>query len=205
MGELSPDEGAYVVALARRAIEAYLDTGKKIAPERAKTAGVLLQKRGVFVTLETHPSRELRGCIGYPLPIKELAPSVVDCALSAAFDDPRFSPLNKSELEKIVVEVSVLSVPEEIKVKKPEDYPKKIKVGRDGLIIHYGWSSGLLLPQVPIEWNWNEAEFLGHLCEKAGLPRDMWKSPSAKIESFQAQIFCEGTPGGKAKEKKLVR
>ena len=203
MAALPISQGQYLVSLARQSIEGYLANGKKVMPTRAD--GSLSEKRGVFVTLENHPSHDLRGCIGYPLPIKELALATVDCALSAAFDDPRFPPVEKSELGKIVIEVSVLSVPEQVHVKKPEEYLKKIKVGRDGLIIHYGYSSGLLLPQVPVEWNWNEEEFLCQVCEKAGLPRNMWQSPSARISSFSAQIFSEKTPGGAVVQKKLVR
>jgi uncharacterized protein (TIGR00296 family) len=159
----------------------------------------------VFVTLESYPGHELRGCIGYPMPIKELAAAIVDSALSAAFEDPRFPPLDKSELGKITIEVSVLSVPEDILVKNSEEYVKKIKVGRDGLIINYGYASGLLLPQVPVEWNWNEREYLSHLCEKAGLPSEMWRSPSVKISRFTAKVFSEAKPGEKAAEKKLFR
>ena len=203
MADLSDAEGAYLVQLARNAIEGYFATGRKMRPE--KTNGVFSEKRGVFVTLESYPSHELRGCIGYPLPIKELSQAVVDSSLSAAFEDPRFPPLEKGELGKITVEVSVLSVPEEIEVKNSEEYLKKIKVGRDGLIISSGYASGLLLPQVPIEWNWDEREFLAHLCEKAGLPREMWRSASVKISSFQAKIFSELQPGAKAVQKRLIR
>ena len=203
MAAISPQDGAYLVSLARRAIAGYFETGKKILPDRS--GGALFEKRGVFVTLESYPSRELRGCIGYPLPVKELGLSVVDCALSAAFEDPRFPQLEKAELGKCIVEVSVLSVPEELKAKSPSDYPKMIKVGRDGLIMHYGYASGLLLPQVPVEWNWNEKEFLCQVCRKAGLPPDMWLSPSARISRFGAQVFCEEKPGGRAVAKKLIR
>ncbi|MEM4633672.1 MAG: TIGR00296 family protein [Candidatus Anstonellaceae archaeon] len=203
MGEISAEQGAYLVSLARRAIEQYFATGKAIRPERSE--GVLGEKRGVFVTLETYPQKELRGCIGYPLPIKELALAVVDNALHAAFEDPRFPPLEKQELGKVAIEVSVLTVPERIVVKDPSEYPKKIKVGRDGLIIEYGYSSGLLLPQVPVEWNWTEEEFLEHICQKAGLPPNMWRSPSAKLSKFQATIFAEQEPGGKVARKKLVK
>lgn len=203
MASISLDEGACLVHLARQAIEGYFATGKKIPPK--KNNGALSELRGVFVTLESYPNRELRGCIGYPLPMKALAASVIDCALSAAFDDPRFPPLEKQELARCTVEISVLSVPEEIKVKSASEYPKRIKVGRDGLIIHYGYASGLLLPQVPVEWNWDESEFLSHLCEKAGLPKSMWQSPSVSISSFTAQVFCEDKPGGKVAVKKLIR
>ncbi len=203
MADITAEQGAYLVSLARRAIEGYFATGRRIQPD--KSGGALSEKRGVFVTLQSYPARELRGCIGYPLPIKELASAIVDSALSAAFEDPRFPPLEKAELQKAVIEVSVLTVPEEIKVKATGDYPKKIKIGRDGLIINYGYASGLLLPQVPIEWNWDENEFLSSLCEKAGLPGQMWRSPSVKIQSFQASIFSEEKPGGKAVQKKLIR
>lgn len=203
MGAVSIDDGAYLASLARRAIEGYFATGKKISPDRR--GGVLSEPRGVFVTLEAYPSHELRGCIGYPLPMKGLAESVVDCALSAAFDDARFPPLEKQELARCTIEVSVLTVPEEIKVKSPLEYPARIKVGRDGLIIHYGYASGLLLPQVPVEWNWDEREFLSHLCEKAGLPKNMWQSPSASISRFEAQVFSEEKPEGKVSVKRLIR
>src|SRR3989344_2898304 len=203
MASISPGEGSYLVSLARRAIDGYFATGKKIHPDRS--GGALSEPRGVFVSLESYPSHELRGCIGYPLPMKDLASSVIDCALSAAFDDQRFPPLEKQELSRCTVEVSVLTVPEEIKVKSQSEYPKKIKVGRDGPIIHYGYASGLLLPQVPIEWNWNELEFLSHLCEKAGLPKNMWQSASVKISRFEAQVFSEEKPEGKVGVKKLIR
>ena len=203
MAAIPVSSGQYLVSLARESIGGYLANGRKAVPTRSE--GALSEKRGVFVTLEAYPSRELRGCIGYPLPIKELALAAVDCALSAAFEDPRFPPVEKGELGKLVLEVSVLSVPQELKVKTPGEYLKKIKVGRDGLIIHYGYSSGLLLPQVPVEWNWNEEEFLCQVCEKAGLPRNMWQSPSAKISSFGAQVFSEKTPGGEVVQKKLIR
>ncbi len=203
MAGLTQEQGAYLVSLARRAIKEHFKSNKRIMPD--KSQGVFSEKRGVFVTLQTYPAKELRGCIGYPMPVKELALSVVDSALSASFEDPRFSPLSKEELENIVIEVSVLSVPEEIKVKSPKDFPKKIKVGRDGLIVHYGYSSGLLLPQVPIEWNWDEREFLCQACIKAGLPREMWLSPSVKISRFEAQVFSEQKPEGKVELKRLIR
>jgi len=200
---LTLDEGRFLVGLARRSIGEYLASGRKLRPEERE--GALSEERGVFVTLEAHPSRELRGCIGYPLPIKRLSHAVCDNALHAAFEDPRFPPLEKGELGKTAIEVSVLSVPEEIVAKTPEEVLRKVKVGRDGLIIEYGYSSGLLLPQVPVEWNWDAEEFLGHLCEKAGLPKNMWKSPSARIKRFEAQIFYEEAPGGKVLQKRLFK
>lgn len=202
-GELSLAEGRHLVALARRAAEEYAESGVKIRPESED--GIFGKARGVFVTWETYPARDLRGCIGYPLPIKPLAQAVIDNAINASSGDPRFEQVAKGEFETLVVEVSVLSVPETIRVKNPDDYAKQIKVGRDGLIITYGYASGLLLPQVPVEWNWDEREFLSQICHKAGLPSDAWRSPSAKLEKFRAQVFSEESPGGKINGKKLVR
>ncbi len=197
------EEGAGLVSLARKAIAEYLQSGKK--PAAINHKGALGEKHGVFVTIQSYPSHDLRGCIGYPLGVKALGESVVDCALSAAFEDSRFAPLCAQELSSCVLEVSVLSAPEKIKVGSPSQYPEKIKIGKDGLIIEYGYHSGLLLPQVPLEWNWGEVEFLEHLCEKAGLPKNMWRSPSVSIQRFGAQVFCEAKPGGKVSIKKMIR
>ena len=203
MTAISLEDGTYLVSLARRAISEYFETGKKISPN--KMDGALSDKIGVFVTLNTYPARELRGRFGCPMPINGLAFAVVDGALSAAFEDNNFTPLEKDELEKLIIELTVLSPSEEIKVKTPEEYIKKIKIGRDGLTVRYGYSSSILLPQAPIEWNWNEKEFLCHLCQTAGLPPEMWRSPSVHISKFEAQIFCEDKPKGKTIQKRLIR
>lgn len=179
----------------------YLEKGTVIDPENPPSS--LLEKRGVFVTIETYPDKELRGCIGYPYPVKELAHSVVDCAINSATRDPRFPTMSKSELEKCTIEMSVLTVPEVIKVSDPKEYPTKIKVGKDGLIMEYGYYSGLLLPIVPVEQKWDEEDFLSQTCYKAGLPLDMWLSPKVMVYKFQSQIFKEEKPNGKVVEVEL--
>jgi len=118
--------------------------------------------------------KELRGCIGYPYPTNPLVEAVIDAAISAATRDPRFCPLEKKDVDKVVFEVSVLTPPEHVKTEKPEEYLKEIKVGEHGLIIEKGPYKGLLLPQVPVEWGWCEEEFLCQCCIKAGLPPDSW-------------------------------
>jgi len=198
---LSVDDGKYLIRLARSSIESYF---ARKEPARAEGApSHLREKRGVFVTLESFPDHELRGCIGYPEPVKELARAVAECAVSSAVGDPRFPPMKAGELKDVVVEISVLTVPELMRVSGPREYPNKIKVGVDGLIIECGGYSGLLLPQVPVEWKWNETEFLSHVCEKAGLPVDFWLQRGAKLYKFQAQIFSEVSPNGEAEEKKI--
>ena len=146
-------------------------------------------KSGVFVTLNDRSG--LRGCIGFPLPQKRLCDALVDAAIAAATEDPRFSEVNSTELDEITFEVTVLTSPVEIKVSDSSEYPAQIKVGRDGLIIKHDGYSGLLLPQVPVEYGWTEEEFLGHACEKAGLPRDIWKDLETQVLRCEGIIFNE--------------
>ena len=145
----------------------------------------------------------LRGCIGYPLPDKKLFNALEDASIAAAVEDPRFPPVKSEELDSITFEVTVLTPPQTIKVGNPQEYPGKIKVGQDGLIVRYGYNSGLLLPQVPIEWGWNAKEFLEHTCEKAGLPQDYWEKPEIEVQKFQGIVFKEKEPKGEIIEEEL--
>ena len=157
---------------------------------------------GAFVTLSTYPKHELRGCIGYPEPYFSLAKSLIRGA-EGATRDPRFPPLSESELDNIVVEVSLLSPPQKIKVKNPKDYPKLVKVGRHGLIVEQGSFKGLLLPQVPVEYGWDTEKFLSQTCIKAGLFPDAWLDSRTILYSFTGDVFTEETPRGNVVRKKL--
>ncbi|MCJ7719577.1 TIGR00296 family protein [Candidatus Bathyarchaeota archaeon] len=202
--ELNEEEGKFLVKLARRAVKEYLET-KKVPETTTRVPEKLLQPCGVFVTINSieNEEKELRGCIGYPYPTDPLGEAVIQSAISAATQDPRFNPLTKDELDKVVFEVSVLTPPQVLEVKRPQDYPSKIRIGEDGLIIEKGMFKGLLLPQVPVEWNWDQEEFLCQCCIKAGLPPDNWLLPSTRIQKFQAIIFEEETPNGRVKRKAL--
>ncbi|MFH0831327.1 MAG: TIGR00296 family protein [archaeon] len=156
-------------------------------------------KQGVFVTLLNFPSHELRGCIGFPYPELPLGKAVLNAAKAAAFSDPRFQPLEQNELSSIIIELSVLTKPEEIKSKK--ELGKKIKIGKDGLIVNFQDNSGLLLPQVAVEWKWDSEEFIKQTCIKAGLHPEAWRNPQCRIYTFQAQVFSEKKPNGKVIEK----
>lgn len=177
---LNKDQQKYLLGLARQAIEHHLKTRKtikiKIKDERLK------EKRGAFVTLKVE--NQLRGCIGYPLPYKSLYETTINVAISAATQDYRFQPLTLEELHETKIEISVLSLP------KPVKDVKEIKVGKHGIIISKGPYKGLLLPQVPLEWNWDLETYLSHGCLKAGLDEDEWKK-GAQIEIFSAQVFSE--------------
>jgi len=201
--DLTSEEGVYLVKLARRAIEKRLRTGETVQPEDAPEK--LRRPCGVFVTLNRveGPVHRLRGCIGFPYPEKPLVEAVVDAAISAALRDPRFSPVSAEEMDSIVVEVSVLTPPELLRVESPDRYPDQVEVGRDGLIVSRGGRRGLLLPQVPVEWGWDAEEFLTQCCLKAWLPPDAWLTPGTEVSKFQAIIFSEETPRGTVRRVEL--
>ncbi len=157
---------------------------------------------GVFTTLHTYPSFQLRGCIGIPEPVMTLKEAIVESARSVTHD-PRFPVLQAEELSEIIVEISILTMPEDIRVKTPSDILKHIQVGRDGLIIEQGFYKGLLLPQVPIEQGWDTKTFVEQTCLKAGLPKDVWLEKNTIIKTFSGQIFTEEKPFGNIKEKSL--
>ena len=192
--ELSDEDGEFLVKTARKVVTEFLKNNKKIKFDEENEKKFSFNS-GIFVTLNNPEG--LRGCIGYPLPNKKLSNALVDSAISAATEDPRFPSVDSNELDKIIFEVTVLTPPVEIKVNDPLEYPSKIKVGRDGLIVKSGSNSGLLLPQVPKEYGWNEEQFLDHTCEKAGVPKEYWKEKETKILKFEGIVFKEQESFGK--------
>ena len=190
--EFSDTDGEKLVKMARKAVTEFLRNNSKI--DVVEFNSKFDFSSGVFVTLNKQDS--LRGCIGYPLPIKKLSDGLIDAAISAATQDTRFSPVSIDELDKITFEVTVLTPPVEIKVEQPSEYLKQIQVGKDGLIVENSYSSGLLLPQVPTEYGWDVEEFLEYTCQKAGLEKDAWKDKDTKISKFQGVIFKEESPNG---------
>jgi len=191
--ELSDDDGQVLVKMARNAVTEYLQNNTRINNKEFNSRFNI--DSGIFVTITKENS--LRGCIGYPLPIKKLSNAVIDSAIAAATEDPRFSPINPNELNNLIFEITVLTPPIEINVEKYEDYLSIIKIGRDGLIIENKQFSGLLLPQVPKEYGWDIEEFLAHTSEKAGLEKNAWKDQDTKVSRFEGIIFKEESPNGK--------
>lgn len=195
--QLSDGDGPRLVRLARSAIENYLARRERILlPEDIVSS--YGEKAGVFVTLNSldKGKEELRGCIGFPMPEKLLYDAIVDAAIASATTDPRFMPLRAEELDRTAIEISVLTTPELVTVQDPMQYKEKIKVGRDGLIVRWRHGSGLLLPQVPVEYKWNEAEFLCQTCMKAGAMPDCWLESDTKLYRFEAVVFKELVPRG---------
>ncbi len=204
--ELSDEEGKFLLQLARNTVTQYLENGKILKPSK-DTPKKLFEQCGVFVTINSlrGGEKELRGCIGYPYPTSPLVEAVIDSAINASTQDPRFEPMSPEELDRVVFEISVLTPPEPVQTSDPKEYVKSIKVGEDGLIIERGYRKGLLLPQVPIEWGWSEEEFLCQCCMKAGLPPDSWLTKDAKISKFKAIIFEEQSPNGEIKRLHLTK
>jgi len=193
----SDEDGKFLVRLARKTVDEYVTQKRK--PETPEdTSEQLRLKSGVFVTLNSISGNQviLRGCIGRPYPTQPLVEATIDSSVDSAVNDPRFPQVTPTELDNIIIDLSVLTPPKKIEYTNPEDLLNLVKVGRDGLIAVRGMWKGLLLPQVPVDWNWNTQEFLEHTCNKAGLPEDAWKDQETEFMSFQAEIFGEETPRG---------
>ncbi len=202
----SLEEGRALIKLARKAVTVYIEEGKIVKPSRDVPERLLRDNYGVFTTIEKliNGRRELRGCIGYPRGYTNVATAIVSSALAAAFEDPRFPPLSQGELNEIVFEVSVLSPLERIRIDDPRRLPETIRVGYHGLVIEHGIFSGLLLPQVAVEYGWDEETFLCQTCMKAGLTPECWLDRRTTVYRFQAQIFAEKNPDGEIVERDLL-
>jgi AmmeMemoRadiSam system protein A len=178
--QFSADERRAMLALARAAIVSALED--KPLSRAASEPSCFSLSQGVFVTLEMHG--KLRGCIGVIEPREPLRESIIHCARSAAFNDPRFPPLQREEVPGLEIEISALS----------ELFPialQQIEIGKHGLLVATENHRGLLLPQVATEHKLSREEFLEETCHKASLPREAWRAPQTKIYAFTCEIFRE--------------
>jgi uncharacterized protein (TIGR00296 family) len=200
----SLEEGAFLVRLARRAVEEYLTRGVIIEPPADTPERLLKDPYGVFTTVEklAGGKLELRGCIGYPEGYRNVAYATIYSAIAACCQDPRFPAMTSDELDDVVFEVSVLSPLRQLPP-NPKEYLKSVEVGRHGIVIKRGFYSGLLLPQVPVEECWDSEEFLSNGCLKAWLHADCWLDERTKVYVFEAQLFKEKAPRGEIYERDL--
>jgi len=189
--DLTEEQGKALLWLARETIAGQL--GLEAHEPGAEIAARLLDaelrhKRGTFVTLKEHG--ELRGCIGSLAALDPIVEGVKRNALHAAFDDSRFRPLGKNELGAIEVEVSILTEPIPLAYANAEELLRILRVGIDGVIIQKGVQGATFLPQV-----WEQLpdpkDFLSHLCRKAGLPADAWRSGGLEVSTYRVQYFAE--------------
>ncbi len=187
---LSKNQGKALVRLARRTIMERLDQ-KTVGDETGNLTDISFQEmRGTFVTLTIKD--QLRGCIGSLDTTESILEGVRRNAVNAAFNDPRFSPLKAGELDKVDIEVSILTEPQPLEYQDSADLLSKLRVNVDGVILRKGSASATFLPQV-----WEQLplpeKFLSHLCEKARLPGDAWENEKEKLEvlTYQVQYFEE--------------
>ncbi|MEN3039166.1 MAG: AmmeMemoRadiSam system protein A [Candidatus Kryptonium sp.] len=178
---LTDEEKIELLRIARNSIVSVVNGGD--LPEVKPKTENLKTPCGAFVTLMIND--RLRGCIGYIEAVKSLAETVNEVAAKSALEDPRFPPVEPFEIDKIEIEISVLSPLSSV------ESIDEIKIGEHGLMIKKGWRRGLLLPQVAIEHNLTREEFLEHTCLKAGLPPDCWKDKDTEIFKFTAIVFKE--------------
>jgi AmmeMemoRadiSam system protein A len=176
--EFSAEERAILLHVVHQSIEAALD-GRELT--LTSPSPHLDEQRGAFTTL--YVRGQLRGCVGFVFPVASLYRTVAETARSAAFEDARFDPVTKPDLEHLTVDISVLSSLRPIQA-------DAIEVGRHGLLVSMGPYRGLLLPQVPVEHGWDRITFLEQTCRKAGLPSDAWQK-GATLEAFTAEVFGE--------------
>ena len=195
------EEGRKLVSAARSAIELSIASNNFRHEVVERTLYGFEQKHGIFVTLYHFPTKTLRGCIGFSEGAGQIRKLVIDAAIAAAMEDPRFVPLSGMELEHTIIEVSVLSKTEKISG-DPASIKRQIFIGRDGLVIEYGYFRGLFLPVVPVEQHWSVEEYLNNLCIKAGLSEHTWEQPGVYIGRFSAQVFAEASPKGEIREVK---
>jgi AmmeMemoRadiSam system protein A len=173
---LTVEEKHYLLALARTTLDGS-------SPPQKPQSTVLDENLGAFVTLKEHEN--LRGCIGYIIGQGPLWREIPSLALKAAHEDPRFMPVTREEVPELSIEISVMTKLWQMKS------PEEIEIGTHGLFITLGYASGILLPQVAPEFGVDRYGFLEMVCQKAGLPRNAWKDPNARIYLFAASVFGE--------------
>ncbi|BAN90156.1 TIGR00296 family protein [Aeropyrum camini] len=201
--ELDDADGEALVRIARRAVEEWVEHGRRL---RVEARGKLGRPGAAFVTLEKRGGEgwELRGCIGVVRPVIPLAEAVVTAAVDAASSDPRFEPLRREELGMVRIEVTVLGSMEPLP-RKPHLRPAHVKVGVHGLYVEKLPYAGLLLPQVAVDEGWDPIMFLTWACIKAGLPGTCWLREDVEIYRFKAAIWREAEPRGPIARRDLAR
>jgi AmmeMemoRadiSam system protein B/AmmeMemoRadiSam system protein A len=190
--QFNDTQGQVLVRLARQSIRDKL-TGKTVRSDAEDLLAALEDDYyklhcGTFVTLKI--GGKLRGCIGNLTSSESVSDGVRRNAVNAAFHDPRFSPLSKDELNRTVIEVSILSEPQPLAFRNAQDLIQQLRAHVDGVIIRKGRSSATFLPQVWEQLSKPE-DFLSHLCVKAGLPADAWKNSELEVSTYQVQYFEE--------------
>ncbi|MEN3043909.1 MAG: TIGR00296 family protein [Candidatus Hydrothermales bacterium] len=192
--KINKEDGKKLIDLAREAIKKHLKGEEVKASEEIKTK--FSENMGVFTTLYTYPKKTLRGCIGNPYPTNPIWENILITSVESAFYDPRFPPIkNERELLNLILEITILSEPKLLEV-NPTEYKNYIIIGKTGLMVKKGLNRGLLLPQVALEYGFDEEKFLSETCLKAGLSYNEWKNKETEVYTFEGLKIKELKPNG---------
>ncbi|HLC36482.1 MAG TPA: TIGR00296 family protein [archaeon] len=198
MKDYSLEQGQEIVKLARKSIKFFLLTGNRINDLPSKK--FFEEKRGAIISVKSMKDKTLLGSLGFPEAKYSLWDAVIEGAINAATRDPRFKALKSSDLDKVLIEVSVLSKAKEIKTESRDQLLEEIHLGEDGLIAEKENKKALMLPYEPIIQKWSVKTFLEEICFKAGLLRTSWRERRVHFYKFQTQTFIEEEPEGKVIE-----
>lgn len=189
-------EKTFLLSLARQTLDLYLKDRRMPEVDPGRLSERLTTAKGCFVTLHVKKTHDLRGCIGYIFPQGPLYKSVMENAVNAAVRDPRFPKVTPGELPELELEISVLTIPEDLGFSGPEDLLEKLEPLRDGVVLKTRYGSSTFLPQV-----WEDLpdkqEFLSRLCMKHGAPADEWKKGKVQVQTYQVVVFKEKGGSGK--------
>ncbi len=189
---LSNDNEKTAFCIVKRTIDEYVASGEQYEPKLDELPEEFKLKRGVFITLYLKNAKgeeNLRGCVGLPRPVFPLGISIAKAAYSSLCSDPRFLPVSKDEIPDLVIELEILSEMEKIEYSSVEELIDLIEVGSDGLMVESPPYSGLLLPVVPLKYNWDAEQFVYALCQKANMPFHLLMEDQTAVYKFQAQVF----------------
>lgn len=193
------EEGEQLVNAARSSIELFITNPHFHKSTVKDTLSSFEKPHGLFVTLEHYPTKSIRGSMGFPRAVASLGESLVDAAIAAAFEDARFVSVSRHELDDLLIEVSILSALTKVTGTERKRL-EAIEVGKDGIMVEYGFKSGLLLPEMALQSKWSKKQFLEEACKKAGIHHNYWSQPNVSLYKFETQTFREEEPRGKVLE-----
>lgn len=196
--DITPEDGALLISIARASLKAHFTGAKVIIPEEKKD--LMKETPGVFIVLRTFPGYLPRGESGYLPDVMPLEKAIQEVSIAAATRDSLISPVSRKELDKIILELSLIT---DLELLKREEYLEKIEIRKHGVIVSNNFK-GIILPQVAMDMGWNNKAILSHACMKAKLNPDAWKESGIKVYRFRARVFLEIEPEGNVIERELL-
>lgn len=196
--DLTPEDGAFLISLARSSLKAHFTGAKVTIPKKKKK--LMKETPGVFIVLRSYPGYLPRGESGYLPDVMPLEKAIQEVSIAAATRDSLISPVRRNELKKIILELSLITDLELLK----KDYLEEIKLGKHGIMARNNFK-GIILPQVAMDMGWNNKAMLSHACMKAKLKPEAWKESGIEVYRFLARVFLETEPEGEVMERELLQ